>query len=86
MHKRVYQRKIGKLHPLQLWISHGTVYHHYISDSVTPLITPLTKLFEIGNVENNIASSNSKIISKNFRTFIRYSPVTSLSHLTWFVK
>ena len=45
-------------------------------------------LFETGSIENNIVSSNSKIISKNFksRTLIRYSSVTSPGHLTWFVK
>ena len=65
MQKRVYQRKIYDLHSLQLWISHGTLYHHYISGSITPMITPLTTRFEIGDVENNIASHNSKITSKN---------------------
>ena len=29
------------------------------------MITPLTTRFEIGDVENNIASHNSKITSKN---------------------
>ena len=65
MHKRVYQRNIYELHSLQLWISHGTRYHHYISGSITPMITPLTTLFEIGDVENDIASCTSKITSKN---------------------
>ena len=63
----------------------GTVYHHFISGSVTHFIMQGTILYETGSIQNNIVSSNSKVISKNLRTSLRctYPSIWSFPVVYW---